>query len=156
MKALAVLALSLIGCASPSADWYGDERFTAEERVQIERGSAWLAEQAGRPAPSIAWTLDVDAQPMPHTIRRERAPWSERGLAGACSSTKTVYLDPIGLPDEGMKIEYLAGLAAHELAHCTLGFADDYHGDHVGPGVMGTFGAMQWTAFERSELERMR
>lgn len=152
MRSLFVVVALLAGCSSPpEADWYGDKRFTAEERVQIERGSVWLAEQAGRPAPSISWTLEIAAQAMPHTIRRERGPHADGSVAGLCKD-KTVYLDPVGLPGENMKIEFLAGLAAHELAHCTLGFVDGYHpNDPPTDGIMRVLSPMRWTDAERAQ-----
>src|SRR4051812_24481793 len=90
-------ATAVAGCTcEPDADWYGDERFTAEERARIETGANWLYSRAGLPAPHISWTYKVtSAERLPQTIRRERG---RADATGFCAPEKTLYLDPIGLP----------------------------------------------------------
>lgn len=140
------------GCAAERDDWHGDERFTPDERVEIQRGTEWLRGQAGLPAPKIAWDYEVTgSEEIPKTIRRERGPGDGSSSAtGSCSvAHHTVYLDPEGRPGEGMTLEVLAGLAAHEMAHCELGFVDGYHpSDAPTDGIMRVLRPMRWTHAE--------
>lgn len=139
-----VSLLSPTGCApdaAPEPDLVGDARFTAEEREAVQAGATWLYEQVGEPSPVIAWRDGPDLD-----IVRER-----RGATGLCSGG-VVYLDPIGEPGEGMRIEHLPGLAAHELAHCVLGFVDAYHaGETQSDGIMRVLTPMCWTDAERAQ-----
>lgn len=153
LLAAALLATLSLNCSPDEADWHGDARFTEAERGEIIRGVSWMHEKAGLPAPTFDWTYEVSAQEMPHTIRRERGtiPGSDRGSSGLCSGM-TVYLDPVGLPDEQMKPEYLAGLAAHEFSHCELGFVDGYHPeDPQSDGIMRVLSPMLWTSAEEAQ-----
>lgn len=157
-------ASALAGCGScgavaPSA-WHGDSRFTADERQAIESGEAWLAAHAGRAPATFDWSYDatnaLSAQEA-HTIRRERGP---RDDSGECTGFTvhvgrgtTVYLDPVGLPGDGFRPEYLPGLAAHEMAHCELGFVDGYRlNDVPTDGIMRVLYPMRWTAAEDAQL----
>ncbi len=142
----------MCGCAEP-ARWHADARFTEEERVEIERGFAWLQEVSGRDLGGVDFRYEVTTpDPLPHTIRRERAAYLDRGATGLCTVTPggAIYLDPIGLPDEGMRLDRLAGLTAHELAHCELGMADD---PETG-GIMRVIEPMRWTERETAQLLR--
>lgn len=163
-RSLTVAVLvGLVGCtcAEPdsarAADWRGDKRFSAEERAAIERGESWLAAHAGRLPATFDWSYDVAGEaPAAHTIRRERGPYGSRGASGLCVGS-TVYLDPVGLPDEGMRPEFLPGLAAHEMAHCELGFVDGYHAaDPQSDGIMRVLYPMRWTSAEDAQLAERR
>jgi len=155
MKLLALIAaalatLSLNCTAEQAGEWHGDARFSEAERAEIVRGVSWMHEQAGLPAPTFDWHYEVTSgEELPKTIRRERGKIGDaRGSTGLCSGS-TVYLDPVGLPDENMKLEDLAGLAAHEFSHCELGFVDGYHPqDPPTDGIMRVLNPMQWTSAE--------
>ncbi len=149
------------GCAAetsaPSPDLYGDARFTLTERAEIERGAAWLFEHAGRPAPRFDWSRDFGVQDaVPAAIVRERA-----GATGWCTTrdgSGAVYLDVDGeaSTNESPVGEHLAGLAAHELAHCALGFEDGYHaGDTASDGIMRVLTPMRWSASEEAQCARV-
>ncbi len=139
------LILGLVSCAPSRVDWSGDFRFTAEERAQIEAGEAWLAEHANRPVASFDWTYDVtSAQPLPKTIRRERGLHGDGTTTGLCLDRTTIYLDP---DDPNAAPGTLDGLAAHELAHCELGFVDDPMTD----GIMRVISPKRWTAREEEQ-----
>ena len=152
---LALLASS--GCAAESADYYGDARFSTEEREAIEVGSAWLAAQAGVPAPSIVWTYEPSSsERLPKTIRREVGPAGQGECVGGIGGT--VYLGVDGDPRvraPAVSREILPGFAAHELAHCTLDFADAYHAsDAKSDGIMRVLFPMRWTDAERAQCAR--
>lgn len=164
MKTLAALvltvsaALLVSGCASEPVDWNGDARFTETERTQIETGAAWLYAQAGLPAPHISWNYEVtSAEALPKTIRRERGPSGDSGATGLCSSLDgngTVYLGVEGdaAKNEAPIGDALPGLAAHELAHCVLGFVDGYHpGEKQTDGIMRNLAPMAWTDAEQAQ-----
>jgi hypothetical protein len=138
----AVAPSCALGCAAPSADWYGDARFSADERAAIENGEVWLAAHAGRAPATFEWGLEVSEQPLAHTIRRERSP---RATTGLCLDG-TVYLDP---DDRNATPGSLEGLAAHELAHCELGFADDPES----AGLMHVVWPLAWTEREQAQLK---
>ena len=142
---LGILALGLSGCALEPPDWYGDQRFTPAERAAVEEGAAWLHERAGLPPPVIAWTYEVaSSEALPRTIRREQP---STGPGGLCLGLEgTIYLDPATL---------VPGLAAHELAHCELGFVDGYHaGDVQTDGIMRVLAPMRWTHVEQEQCSR--
>ncbi len=139
----------LAGCAAPDVRWHADKRFTTEERNAIESGAAWLEGASGHEVGAIAFDYEVTSdQPLAHTIRRERGSnGTERGATGMCAGG-TVYIDPVGLPDEGMRAEYLPGLAAHEMGHCAVGLADDASTE----GIMRVLYPMRWTAREANQV----
>ncbi len=148
-----LLAVMLGGCAANRAehraDWRGDVRFSADERAAIETGEAWLAMHAGQEPATFDWTYEAGGAREAQTIRRERG---RPDAAGLCERG-TVYIDPIGLPNEGMRPEYLPGLAAHEFAHCELGFVDGYHaGEAHTDGIMRVLYPMRWTEAEDAQL----
>ncbi len=136
-----LVLLLVTGCAAESeVDWHGDKRFTAAERLSIEAGASWLAEHSGQRQPVIAWDYEVaGAEPLPKTIRREPGPDS----SGACANG-VLYL---GLDEPGVRDVDVPGLAAHELAHCALGFVDD---PQTG-GIMHVVTPMQWTERESAQ-----
>ncbi len=146
MRAAAVLAFLLLGCVSEPdelPDWYGDERFTADERIAIQRGADWLHAHAGLPAPRIEWS--GAAAEHPRSIRRARG----ANAIGACVNETTVYLD---LSDPNVRPVDVAGLAAHELAHCVLGFVDGYRdSERRTDGIMRVITPMVWTDAERAQ-----
>lgn len=148
----AVFAVS--GCAAP-AEWHGDSRFTVEERAAIEAGEAWLAQHAGRAPATFDWTYEVTSDyRLDHTIRRERGPLPDGQTATGLCAGSTIYLDPIGDPkvNEHMTIEVLPGLAAHEMAHCELGFVDGYRpNDPPTDGIMRVLLPMRWTSAEDAQ-----
>lgn len=142
---LVLAALCLAGCTTPHFDWYGDERFTTNERSAIEAGEAWLAMHAGREPASFAWDYKVTSEErLPHTIRRERGPSGDMGTTGACVGA-TVFMDP---DDPNAAPNSLDGLAAHEMAHCELGFVDDIESD----GIMHVLVPKRWTNREDAQL----
>lgn len=66
----------------------------------------------------------------------------------------TLYLDPVPRVEELPVPGTLPGLAAHELAHCVLGFKDGYHqdaGEIRTDGIMRVLTPMQWTDAEREQ-----
>lgn len=133
---VAVLAGGMLSCTS-EATWRGDSSFTEEERGEIERGAAWLHHMAGQEPPVIAWeTLGDDRF---RTIRRNDHPTAER--MGECTAE-----DEIFLPSGGGAVTQSAGLAAHEFAHCILGFKDD-------PGSVGLMGQGVWRGLIWSDAE---
>ncbi len=136
MRLFAFVVLFLVGChvePTDPPDWYGDERFTEAERAEVQRGAEWLYAHAGLPVPRIEWGNGEPA------IRRERGPL---GADGECSGT-TVYIGAT---------ENLAGLTAHELAHCQLGFVDGYRtGDAPTDGIMRVLEPMRWTEAETAQ-----
>jgi hypothetical protein len=133
------------GCAAPEADWHGDARFSASERAAIEDGEGWLAAHAGRAPATFEWSYAVTStEALPHTIRRERGTLGAETTTGLCRDA-TVYLDP---EDPNATPGSLAGLAAHELAHCELGFKDDPES----AGLMHVVWPMAWTAREQAQL----
>lgn len=144
---LAISALVLAACDAP-ADYWGDEAFTVQEREEIEDGFTWLASQAHRPPPSISWQLERSAEVLPHTIRRELGPTDNIPATGECKAG-TIYLWPEARPEINAPPATLPGLAAHELAHCWLGFVDD----KGGAGLMGTPHEV-WGPFEEAECAR--
>lgn len=140
MRLAAVAFALLLGCGSADGadppDWYGDERFTPDERAAIQLGAEWLYAHAGKPPPRIEWSYRVDGDArVPQTIRRERGPHA----TGECVGS-TVYLAEVG-PDV-----YLPGFAAHELAHCALGFVD-----RPTEGIMRVLYPMAWTSDEEAQ-----
>jgi hypothetical protein len=144
------IPLALVGCsAETGARWHADKRFTAAERVEIVRGAEWLSQASGHDVGGVDFDYEVTSeQPLAHTIRRERGSMTERGETGLCQGD-TVYLDPVGLPDEGMRIEFLAGLTAHELGHCELGLADDLDSD----GIMHNITGLVWSEREEAQCK---
>lgn len=145
--AVAVVSALACGCVREEreADWFGDQRFSAVERREIERGAAWLYEQGGLEPPRIVWTYRVTSgEPLPRTIRREVGPGRETGF---CTDSGAIYLDPTPTPEHPT---YLAGLAAHEMAHCVLGLADDPQSE----GIMHDLDPLAWTAREAAQCER--
>jgi hypothetical protein len=139
---LAILVVIVCGCTHERADWYGDKRFTPEERAQIEQGVAWLYAHAERPTPTIAWGYDFAGQPeLDKTIRRESL--GDGNTIGRCTGwrtggRKTIYLDP-----DLMRRGQLINVAAHEFAHCELEFDEDESSEgFMGPPVL------RWTASE--------
>lgn len=143
MRHLLPLALSLVtlSCAAdPGADWYGDVRFTEAERARIEYGAAWLYSEAGLAPPRIDWTYAYQhGDAAPGTIRKGRGP---SGAVGECVGGLggAVYLST---PDEG---DALAGLTAHELAHCALGF--EHPDDREKSGIMRSIAPLAWSDSE--------
>ncbi len=129
----------LVGCGiDPTPEWYGDESFTESERAEIQRGADWLYSHAGLPPPHIEWGQEPGREGHA-TIRRAHGPNGEDGLCldGA------VYL---GAKDN------VAGLVAHELAHCVLGFVDGYRaGDTPTDGIMRVLEPMRWTEAEQAQ-----
>lgn len=143
---LALLPLALLACApDDEAELHGDVRFSEAERVEIQRGSDWLRAQAGLPSARIAFDLEAAGhEPMRSTIRRERGPGGESGFCAEPGRRGAVFLDPSN--------GFLAGLAAHELAHCELGFEDRYHaGEEKSEGIMRVLSPMLWTEAERRQ-----
>ncbi len=149
------MALGMLGCGDEDADWYVDDRFSAEECIEIDRGATWLYAQAGRPAPVLRWTYRVTSEsPYRRTIRRDPMPGhpvTQHG--GSCTSLEgngTVYLWP------DPEAPQLAGLTAHELAHCELGFVDRYRAvdGSLSDGIMRVLTPMLWTESEREQCER--
>ena len=160
------VGLALAGCIGQTepghADWHGDSRFTADERAAIVAGEAWLATHAGRAPATFDWSYDA-ADPLEsheaHTIRRERGPSGSTGecvgFAEHVGDGMTVYLDPIGRPGDDFRPADLPGLAAHEMAHCELGFVDGYRAsDERSDGIMRILYPMAWTASEDAQLAR--
>lgn len=144
MKRLAVvLLLSMSACGDGEADWHGDERFSSDERAAIESGESWMAEHAHRLPATFDWSYSVTSvQPLAHTIRRERGPRGDTTTTGLCANNReTVYLDP---DDPNATPGTLDGLAAHEMAHCELGFVDDPETD----GIMRVLSPKRWTGRE--------
>ena len=134
MRALVVGVVMLLGChVEPTGppDWIGDERFTEAERAEIQRGADWLYANAGLPPPRIEW----HGEP---TIRREHGPGGEDGLCAG----GVVYLGDY---------RYLAGLTAHEMAHCVLGFQDGYRGERHSDGIMRVLEPMVWSEDEQAQ-----
>jgi hypothetical protein len=148
--------LLLAGCAAESElpiEWRGDERCTAEQREEIERGQAWLYEHAGLEPSRIAWTYRAGEAIEPRTIRCERGPVSATGLCFGGA----VYFDFDGNDATGeppIAKESWAGLAAHEMAHCRLGFEDGYSEGRRSDGVMRVLSPLRWSAFESAECAR--
>lgn len=153
---VAAFALVSVPACAPEddADWYGDSRFTQEERDAIEAGVRWLAYQSGTKPITIAWTYEVSgSQPLPHTIRRELFPKKGGNEDGtnACVSGSVVYLGPEVM---GSCPDCMPGLAAHEFAHCLLGFRDRYYGADPKAwscGIMRVLYPMRWTSSEREQ-----
>ncbi len=135
----ALLLIGLAGCGESAADWHGDARFTATERASIEAGQAWLSDHSRTARLTFDWTYEAGTDPPPHTIVREPGPHG----SGECV-VQTVYL---GLDAPGVRPEDVEGLAAHELAHCTLGFVDDPDTD----GIMRVVSPMRWTDREEAQ-----
>ena len=135
----AALGLLTTACSGEPARWHADARFTAEERAEIVRGVVWLSEVSGRDVGGVAFDYEVASpEALPLTIRRERPPHAT--ATGYCTTTAgrgTVYLSPT--------TGHLAALAAHELAHCELGLADDPESE----GIMRDLDPMRWTACEQ-------
>ncbi len=144
---MAWLLVGLAGCvggADDDARWHADERFTAEERVEVERAVAWLSAVSGHDVGGVAFDHRVGQTPQPFTIRRERGPYGEAGATGVCHTGwggPTVYLDT------NDAAPYLAAIAAHELAHCEMGLADD----HASDGIMRVLEPMRWTDREATQ-----
>lgn len=122
----------------PSRDWLGDARFSDAEKAKILEGTAWLHEQAGLPVPRITWS-ELGDLPVARSIRRERGYYGDTRPVGLCQG-ETIYLDPEGRDD-------LAGIAAHEMGHCVLGFADDPESE----GIMHHAEPMLWTEREEEQ-----
>lgn len=144
MRGLVVALVALVGaCGGQPARWHADARFTPQERAEIVRAVVWLSEASGRDVGGVAFDYDVTlGEPLPLTIRRETPPHAT--ATGFCTSTGgrgTVYLSPT--------TGHLAGLAAHELAHCALGLADDADSD----GIMRDLDPMRWTEREQAQLQ---
>lgn len=138
------LVMSLFGCAAGRADWHGDARFTAEERASIESGEAWLAEHAHREPATFDWTYNVTSEePLAHTIRRERGANGTGECVGGVGGTVYLGID-VETPTRPVDVP---GWAAHELAHCELGFVDDLQTD----GIMRVVTPMRWTAREEAQ-----
>lgn len=140
LLALAVVMMA-VGCGGESARWHADTRFSPEERAEVVRAVVWLSEASGRDVGGVAFDYEVtSAEPLPLTIRREKPPHAT--ATGFCTTTDgrgAVYLSP--------STRYLAGLAAHELAHCALGLADD--ADSI--GIMRDLDPMRWTEREQAQ-----
>lgn len=147
MKRL-LAALLLASCSAPvEADWYGDERFSPEERARIEAGVTWLAGQAGRPVPTISWGYRFEgSSTMPRTIVRDE---DGEGPEGQCTRLEgTLYLRP------DLAGTSLDRLAAHEFGHCWLGLPDGYGvGRDESRGLMGWGAPFLWTAWESRRCE---
>jgi hypothetical protein len=124
-------------------DWHGDRRFTPEERAAIVEGETWLAKHAHRTPAVFDWTYDVTGEtPNARTIQREAGPHGETGFCTAIGSPDgAIYLNP---DDPNSAPNSLDGLAAHELAHCELGFVDDPMTD----GIMRVVTPKRWTERE--------
>ncbi len=141
----------LTGCSEEPADLYGDERFTEVEQAQIQEGADWLYTQAGLPTPRIRWGMKFEgSEPMPKTIRRENGPTAN----GECFAG-AVYLGMNGDPriNAGpVSGPTVPGWAAHELAHCSLGFGDRYFaGQEQSEGIMRVLYPMRWTESEQKQ-----
>lgn len=151
LAVLAVLVMMCGGCAAPEVDWHGDARFSADERAAIEAGEAWIAQHAGRQPATFDWTYNVTSEyPLDHTIRRERGPLSDGTTASGLCWRTTMYLDLADANPEARE-----GLAAHEMAHCELGFVDGYHpSDPPTDGIMRVLFPMRWTAAEDAQLAK--
>lgn len=140
----AALAASLTACATPVATWHGDARFTPEERASIEGGEGWLAEHAGREPSTFDWAYDVTSdEPLPHTVRRERGPDGTGQCVGGIGGAVYLGID-VGTPTRPIDV---LGWAAHELAHCELGFVDDPKTD----GLMRVVTPPRWTEREQAQ-----
>lgn len=151
---LALFAASFLGCAveAENADYYGDVNFSPEERAHIEEGAAWLYAQVVEPAPKISWTYKGGYKnTIPGAIVKGRGITDQGTTLGLCSGG-VIYLDPIGLPGENMKPEYLPGLTAHEMAHCAFGFVDGYRdSEKQTDGIMQVLYPMRWTSAEQEQ-----
>lgn len=111
------------GCAEePPRDYFiGDRAFTAEERVAIESGAAWIAFQTGTAPIEIRWeSLPADGQAPFRTISRGDLPKNTLG------STVDTHL----VVDVWQAEDRLIATAAHELGHA-LGLSH-----HDGSGIM--------------------
>lgn len=133
----------MLACGGEPARWHADTRFSPEERAEVVRAVVWLSEASGRDVGGVAFDYEVtSAEHLPLTIRREKPPHAT--ATGFCTATDgrgTVYLSPA--------TRHLAGLAAHELAHCALGLADDADSD----GIMRDLDPMRWTEREKTQLQ---
>lgn len=165
MRAPLVLAfvLALVGCGGAPDDepadavvdvraetlprWHASTAFSPEERAAILDGVAWLDAQSGRRSRPIVFT---DA-PSPFRIERSTT-WNSPGVCLWFVSHvggTTVLLNPANNDPE---LHPLEQTAAHELAHCELGFEDAYWPSPIiSRGLMGGV-YMRWTAYEANEL----
>lgn len=139
------LFLLLAGCAAePDARWHADKRFTAEERASIEAGVAWLSAASGHDVGGVAFDYEVSsAEPLPHTIRRERGPDATGQCVGGLGGTVYLGID-VGTPTRAIDVP---GWVAHELAHCELGLVDDPQSD----GLMRVVTPPVWTEREAAQ-----
>ena len=141
-----VAALAMASCSVEDARWHADARFTADERVAIQNAFTWLSGASTRDMGGVAFDYEVTgAQPLAHTIRRERAAIGEHGVAGYCTDVGgggAIYVDVSEAAGA------LDGLVAHELAHCELGLRDDPDSS----GIMHRISPMAWTPRESSQL----
>jgi hypothetical protein len=110
-------ALLLIGCG-PSNRWRGDERFTSEQRAQIEAANVWEAERMGVEPIEIDW-IHLDGQGE-RTILIAELP----GNTGGDSGREDIRIDAV------KSFDRIGVVFAHELGH-VRGL---HH--HDGPGLM--------------------
>jgi hypothetical protein len=145
--ALAVVLLP--ACGDPDLVIHGDVRFTAEERAEIVRGEAWLAEQAGNEPFGVVFDLD---EPRDHARSVVRGAHPSSDATGMCASNTDGDGFTIYLRTEGQPREWIAGLMAHEMAHCRYGFVDAYRpGDVPTDGIMRVLDPMRWTEAEEAQ-----
>ena len=131
-----LVALLLVGCAAPVDAWRGDERFTLEQRAQVEEANAWLAEQMHVEPIAIEWGGRGRCAIVVSDMAN-----GTLGDSGACD----IRIDTAQGADR------VGVVFAHELAHV--------HGmkHHAHPGLMNRQvpPALVWSASDTAECARV-
>lgn len=135
---LALLLLVVSACSSAAEGWRGDERFTPEQRVEIEAANVWEAERMGTTPIHIEWTHIEGG--CDHAILVADLP--EKTI-GTSSPNGCVMIDV----EQGA--DRVGVIFAHELGH-VRGLVH-----HEGPGLMNPIvpPSLTWSDADQAELD---
>ena len=140
LRALLLLVLSALSASAcaPSERWRGDERFTQEQRAEIERANVWASERMGVEPLAIDW-VRLDGQGE-RTILLVDLP----GDTGGDSGRGDIRIDA------AKSFDRIGVVFAHELGHVR----GMHHHDE--PGLMNPAvpAELEWTDADRAEVRR--
>lgn len=135
-------AVAIVGCG-PSNVFHGDLAFSLEERAEIDRAAAEMAERVGAPTIEIVWDGEIDDGSQ-RILRREPPGGGADGryLMSSRAYEREIYVRP------GLTLARVGVVMRHELGHW---YSLDHHD---GPGLMAKSAMNAWTEDDERECRR--